>query len=441
MVTSFMKYSLATIALVVSFGVGSAISQTSSTQTETFIKLSGLYVWGEGVSMDQDIANTYARRELISRIMTEYSQVKLLVGDLERTDEYGLVFKPRENLQNTLLYQSECTIKTRRDNSWLTLCHIIKDEYFGKLDQSIRDFKSRHVESNKALRDDGLSKAISLTAENWLESRYLPVDAFVSHENTLIHYNDYLKSVVAEWSKLIKVDVVDQEFTDGTLVNLQQITHNLSIYIDGIPGDGVAIVNPAEPSTSTSVTYGKASLDASNFTCQHQMDCLIYIRPSIPDYKDLRQEDIKMVSAALQIGRTDVVVNEPAAEYKPAEESENVTVEYEIEIRSSNPLASNILQELMEIENSDILKKWLDSQVRVNNIAYFTSDSQINDEALLDSFVILVNPQSKMIHSILSQETAGERTVFGSGERVKNLSETFKNLGVGPIWLQIKSNY
>lgn len=441
MVTSFMKYSLATIALVVSFGVGSAISQTSSTQTETFIKLSGLYVWGEGVSMDQDIANTYARRELISRIMTEYSQVKLLVGDLERTDEYGLVFKPRENLQNTLLYQSECTIKTRRDNSWLTLCHIIKDEYFGKLDQSIRDFKSRHVESNKALRDDGLSKAISLTAENWLESRYLPVDAFVSHENTLIHYNDYLKSVVAEWSKLIKVDVVDQEFTDGTLVNLQQITHNLSIYIDGIPGDGVAIVNPAEPSTSTSVTYGKASLDASNSTCQHQMDCLIYIRPSIPDYKDLRQEDIKMVSAALQIGRTDVVVNEPAAEYKPAEESENVTVEYEIEIRSSNPLASNILQELMEIENSDILKKWLDSQVRVNNIAYFTSDSQINDEALLDSFVILVNPQSKMIHSILSQETAGERTVFGSGERVKNLSETFKNLGVGPIWLQIKSNY
>lgn len=436
-----MKYSLATIALVVSFGVGSAISQTSSTQTETFIKLSGLYVWGEGVSMDQDIANTYARRELISRIMTEYSQVKLLVGDLERTDEYGLVFKPRENLQNTLLYQSECTIKTRRDNSWLTLCHIIKDEYFGKLDQSIRDFKSRHVESNKALRDDGLSKAISLAAENWLESRYLPVDAFVSHENTLIHYNDYLKSVVAEWSKLIKVDVVDQEFTDGTLVNLQQITHNLSIYIDGIPGDGVAIVNPAEPSTSTSVTYGKASLDASNFTCQHQMDCLIYIRPSIPDYKDLRQEDIKMVSAALQIGRTDVVVNEPAAEYKPAEESENVTVEYEIEIRSSNPLASNILQELMEIENSDILKKWLDSQVRVNNIAYFTSDSQINDEALLDSFVILVNPQSKMIHSILSQETAGERTVFGSGERVKNLSETFKNLGVGPIWLQIKSNY
>lgn len=441
MVTSFMKYSLATIALVVSFGVGSAISQTSSTQTETFIKLSGLYVWGEGVSMDQDIANTYARRELISRIMTEYSQVKLLVGDLERTDEYGLVFKPRENLQNTLLYQSECTIKTRRDNSWLTLCHIIKDEYFGKLDQSIRDFKSRHVESNKALRDDGLSKAISLTAENWLESRYLPVDAFVSHENTLIHYNDYLKSVVAEWSKLIKVDVVDQEFTDGTLVNLQQMTHNLSIYIDGIPGDGVAIVNPAEPSTSTSVTYGKASLDASNSTCQHQMDCLIYIRPSIPDYKDLRQEDIKMVSAALQIGRTDVVVNEPAAEYKPAEESENVTVEYEIEIRSSNPLASNILQELMEIENSDILKKWLDSQVRVNNIAYFTSDSQINDEALLDSFVILVNPQSKMIHSILSQETAGERTVFGSGERVKNLSETFKNLGVGPIWLQIKSNY
>lgn len=436
-----MKYSLATIALVVSFGVGSAISQTSSTQTETFIKLSGLYVWGEGVSMDQDIANTYARRELISRIMTEYSQVKLLVGDLERTDEYGLVFKPRENLQNTLLYQSECTIKTRRDNSWLTLCHIIKDEYFGKLDQSIRDFKSRHVESNKAFRDDGLSKAISLTAENWLESRYLPVDAFVSHENTLIHYNDYLKSVVAEWSKLIKVDVVDQEFTDGTLVNLQQMTHNLSIYIDGIPGDGVAIVNPAEPSTSTSVTYGKASLDASNSTCQHQMDCLIYIRPSIPDYKDLRQEDIKMVSAALQIGRTDVVVNEPAAEYKPAEESENVTVEYEIEIRSSNPLASNILQELMEIENSDILKKWLDSQVRVNNIAYFTSDSQINDEALLDSFVILVNPQSKMIHSILSQETAGERTVFGSGERVKNLSETFKNLGVGPIWLQIKSNY
>lgn len=436
-----MKYSLATIALVVSFGVGSAISQTSSTQTETFIKLSGLYVWGEGVSMDQDIANTYARRELISRIMTEYSQVKLLVGDLERTDEYGLVFKPRENFQNTLLYQSECTIKTRRDNSWLTLCHIIKDEYFGKLDQSIRDFKSRHVESNKALRDVGLSKAISLTAENWLESRYLPVDAFVSHENTLIHYNDYLKSVVAEWSKLIKVDVVDQEFTDGTLVNLQQMTHNLSIYIDGIPGDGVAIVNPAEPSTSTSVTYGKASLDASNSTCQHQMDCLIYIRPSIPDYKDLRQEDIKMVSAALQIGRTDVVVNEPAAEYKPAEESENVTVEYEIEIRSSNPLASNILQELMEIENSDILKKWLDSQVRVNNIAYFTSDSQINDEALLDSFVILVNPQSKMIHSILSQETAGERTVFGSGERVKNLSETFKNLGVGPIWLQIKSNY
>jgi len=388
------------------------------------------------VSTQIDIATKFAETELVKRILSEYHSIS--GSSFDQPNDVNLVLKTRNDPHNVLLLYRECSTKPRRDNSWLTICHVAKDEYFERLNQTISEFKLRHSRATALLREGGIGKSIPIIAENWLESRYLPFDAFVIKGNLQASYTDYLKTSINDWTKSISLDGAFVNVSDAGGAGSANATLNLTITVDGQSADGIAIVDPIRPTKRTAVVNGVASISMPTQDCQTINGCIIYMRPSVPDYQDIRSEDIEAISAVLRFGGSTIKEKDEEDEKDETTDMSDNVNSSEIEIRSNNPFSSNILQELAQVENSDILKKWLDSQVRVNNLNYFTSENQISEIDRIDCFVVLVNPQSKMIHAILSQETAGERIVFGSGERIKNVSETFKNMGVGPIWIQIK---
>jgi len=424
------KYFL--LVTVYQFTIINLISaQENKSLSEYEIKLSNNFYWGEGYSTSKQEGLELAKTELAYRIISDSTTILNHINSLD-IDNKGFTFRYINN-HIPLISSLSCTEKQKRDSSWIISCHIQKKSYLNNVTKYINDIINNHSEFIRVSEITDINNAIKLLVENWLESRYLPVVAYIENHDSIASYSSYLEEKLEEWSSNLQFRNLSTDNLSLSNVDTELVNLHIEAMYNNLPLNNVLIDIAGNNDSNFRFYNGRLSIQFPKYMVDEAEQHKISIRPDVI-YNDLRTEDIDKISSRVKIARLLAKTN---VSNEISQYSQKSSIVKELPpIRASIPNSREIINELIQIDNSDILFKWLESQARLKNLVFTTYTSDVEDQE--DYFIAIINPAVKSIHSILSQETAGSRVNLTTGESIDNPSDSFRGIGVGPVWIKLK---
>lgn len=186
--------------------------QTASSQsrvTEREIKLSGNYRYGEGFSMDLDIARANARQQLLQSIQvlisteTEVIEEERGVGIIS---EFRSSVRAQSRLQLEGLHFHE---DQRRDGSWWVIAYISNDDFERTIENIRRRMFLKLENAVYFERTGNYNRAIALYYEIFAEAPGLPIQLFTDAEEhgAALEMQQFAREKILEWLNGIDIEV------------------------------------------------------------------------------------------------------------------------------------------------------------------------------------------------------------------------------------------
>ncbi len=203
--------------------------------TEADIMLSGNYHWGEGYAETRDEAVSFARVDLIEKLVVVIdSEIRSEVQETE--DQFRSEYASRtRSLSRMQLRGLNYKNTQRRDGTWRSIAYISKNDYQNTLDIEREKLSGMLNQAFQSERRAGLHQAAPFYAELLVERQFYPIPFFTQAEShgEETELAGFIQNRLRSWMDHIRISVRDVEVYGDA--NLHETNIRLELTYMGQP--------------------------------------------------------------------------------------------------------------------------------------------------------------------------------------------------------------
>jgi hypothetical protein len=219
-----IKKSIVKVLVIIAFLL---LSQTGlqAQVSESEIKLSREFYWGEATAESVEEARNMARRDLATRIVSTIRTESRLVSS-EIDGEFSQSYVQNVQSESNLQIRGLDYLDIPRRNYIRSIAYIRIVDYDKQVAEQID--KARAIVRNAQLIEieSGLDKALPEYLLAWSEARYIPTSLFVSQGLDSLDINTLVRQKIRSWAESISLKV---NSVDGGLINDSDVAINVQI--------------------------------------------------------------------------------------------------------------------------------------------------------------------------------------------------------------------
>ena len=234
-ITSNLVYKTILILAILLASLSDLVAQVS----ESDIKLSRAYYWGEATAETVEEARIMARKDMATRIITTIrADTRLISAEIDGkfTQSYVQNIQSESNLQIRGLGYLEIT----RRNYVRSIAYIKMDDYYTQVNEQTDKVRASVRNARSIEMEQGLDKALPEYLTAWVNARFIPRNVFVALEQDSLDLNSLVRQKVRSWVDGINLKDIK---VDGGLINETDVAINVYVQASylGNPVDAAEI--------------------------------------------------------------------------------------------------------------------------------------------------------------------------------------------------------
>jgi hypothetical protein len=193
--------------------------------TESQIKLSNEYYWGEGTAQTVDEARAFAKRDFATRIVTTIrSDSRMTSSELD--GQLSQSFIQNVQSESNLQIRGLAYLDIRRRNSVQTIAYIKIEDYYRQVAEQTDKVRASVRGAMSIEGETGLDKALPEYLAAWMDARFIPTNVYITLDQDSLELNTLVRQKVRKWADGISIQATS---VNGGLTNLTDVAIAVNI--------------------------------------------------------------------------------------------------------------------------------------------------------------------------------------------------------------------